>query len=310
VKRKMPIRRSIFSILTVVLVSLTLISAAAAQEKPTVKIAYVEWSSSIASAHMVQAVVQERLGYPVELLRMEADQMWQAVAAGEADLMLSAWLPVTHKNYFDQHGEKLVDLGPNLTGARIGLVVPDVSPGRQTGPLGQRSKPYIETESIAELNAYAEQFRRRIVGIDPEAGVMKRAREAIKAYGLEGYRLIDGSEVSMTAELSNAIRHKKWIVVTGWTPHWMFARWNLRFLDDPQNIFGGAESIHTMVRPGLKEEMPEVVAFLDRFAWTPEEASQFMIWNQADEGLYPYEKALRWMRIYPERVDQWLGGVN
>jgi glycine betaine/proline transport system substrate-binding protein len=309
-KRKLQIKRSILFVLTVALASLTLMSPAAAQKKPTVKIAYVEWSSSVASAHMVQAVLQERLGYPVELLRMEADQIWRAVAAGEADVMLSAWLPVTHQNYFDQHGEKLVNLGPNLTGARTGLVVPDVSPGRQTGPLGQRAKPYIETDSIAELNEHAEQFRHRIVGIDPEAGVMKRAREAIRAYGLEGYRLIDGSENSMTAELSNAIRHKKWIVVTGWTPHWMFARWNLRFLDDPQNIFGGAESIHTMVRPGLKEEMPEVVTFLDRFAWTPEEASQFMIWNQADEGLYPYEKALRWMRIYPERVDQWLGGGN
>lgn len=305
-KRKIQIEKSVFSILLTILASLMLMTAAAAEEKPTVKIAYVEWSSSIASAHMVQTVLEERLGYPVELLPMEADQMWRSVAENEADVMLSAWLPVTHQNYYTQYSEKLVDLGPNLTGARIGLVVPDVSPGRQTDPLGQRAKPHIGAQSVADLNDYAEQFRHRIVGIDPEAGVMKRAREAIKAYDLEGYRLIDGSEVSMTAELSNAIRHKKWIVVTGWTPHWMFARWNLRFLDDPQGIFGESEAIHTMVRTGLKEQMPEVVAFLDRFSWTPEEASQFMVWNQADQGLYPYEKAQRWMRIYPERVDQWL----
>jgi glycine betaine/proline transport system substrate-binding protein len=31
-----------------------------------------------------------------------------------------------------------------------------------------------------------------------------------------------------------------------------------------------------------------------------------MIWNQADHGMYPYEKAQRWMRTYPERVQEWL----
>ncbi len=286
------------------------LGSAGAQEKPVVRLAYMQWSSSVASAHLVQAVLQEELGCQVQLLRMGAEDIWQAVAEGRADAMLSGWLPVTHRQYFERYGQQLVDLGPNLKGARIGLVVPDVSVGRQTGPLGKRARPYIEAESIPDLREYSRQFRRHIVGIDPQAGIMERTREAIEVYDLEDFRLIEGSEVSMTAELSHAIRHQEWIVVTGWTPHWMFARWNLRFLDDPQNVYGGAEAIHTMVRRGLKDEMPAVNTFLDRFSWSPEEASQYMVWNQADHGLYPYEKALRWMYTHPEQVARWLEGLK
>ena len=293
-------------LLLALLLTLSAVLPGTGRAAQTVKLAYVEWSSSIASTHVVQAVLQERLGYRVELQAMEADEMWQAVADGGVDGMLSAWLPTTHERYLARFKDQLVDLGPNLTGARIGLVVPDVSLGRQTGGLGKRARPYIKAESIPDLAEYSSKFRRRIVGIDPAAGVMMKAREALRVYGLEDYRLIDGSEVSMTAELSNAIRRQKWIAVTGWTPHWMFARWKLKFLDDPKNVFGGPEEIHTMVRPGLREAMPEVYQFLDRFSWTPEEASQYMIWNQADHGMYPYEKAQRWLRMNPERVGKWL----
>lgn len=302
-------KRNLCRLLPVILAGILLLTAAA-EGKPVVRLAHTEWSSSIASAHLVQAVLQEELGYQVELLRLEAEQMWQAVAAGRADVMLSAWLPLTHEHYLERYGDRLVDLGPNLAGARIGLVVPEVSVGRQTEAFGRRPRPYIKAEAIADLNQYAGEFRQRIIGIDPGAGVMKHARSAIETYGLENYRLVTGSEAAMTAELSRAIRHQEWIVVTGWTPHWIFARWALRFLDDPENVFGGPEDIHTMVRPGLREDLPEVYAFLDRFAWTPEESARFMVWNQADGGLYPYEKALRWLRTNPERATQWLEGVR
>jgi glycine betaine/proline transport system substrate-binding protein len=242
----------------------------------------------------------------VELVRMSADEMWRAVADGEVDAILSAWLPLTHEHYMDKYARQVDDLGPNLEGARIGLVVPDVTVGRQTGGRGERARPYIKAESIPDLKEYADKFRHTIVGIDPEAGIMKKTREAVEAYGLEDYRIVDGSEVSMTAELSNAIRQQRWMVVTGWTPHWMFARWNLKFLEDPKNIFGESEQIHTIARKGLKEDMPRVYEVLDNFNWTPDESAHYMIWNQADHGMYPYEKAQRWMRTYPERVQEWL----
>ncbi len=273
----------------------------------TVRLSYVEWSTEIASTNLVKAVLQEKLGYPCEIVPMSADEMWAAVAEGEVDGMVSAWLPSTHEHYWQQYREQVVDLGPNLTGTRIGLVVPDVNVGRQTDPTGKKNRPYITVTSIDELPEHSDRFGNAIVGIDPEAGIMRKTREAMEAYRLdEDFQLIDGDEITMTEELTEAIQGQRWIVVTGWDPHWMFGRWELRFLDDPKGVYGGREAIHTIVRPGLEEDAPEAYAFLDRFRWSTEEMDNLMAMIQREDGLYPYRHARRWLRNRPERVAKWL----
>ena len=272
----------------------------------TVRLAYVEWSETIAATNLVQAVMQEKMGVQCEIIPMTADKMWEAVATGEVDAMVAAWLPSTHGHYYRQFEDRLVDLGPNLEGTRIGLVVPDITVGRQTAATGQRNAPYITVESIPELKDYARKFQGKIIGIDPEAGIMKKTKEAMQVYGLTNFRLIEGSEISMAAELSDAIRKQKWVVVTGWIPHWKFARWKLKFLEDPENVFGGTEKIHTMARKGLKKDMPEVYRFLDAYTMSPENLGQLTIWIQEDDGMFPYDKALRYMRYHSKQIESWM----
>jgi glycine betaine/proline transport system substrate-binding protein len=273
---------------------------------PALRLAYADWSSSVASAQLVCAVLRERLNRDCEANVYTADRMWEAVATGAADAMLSAWLPYTHADYMAEYGAKVRDLGPNFEGTRIGLVVPAVQPGRQTGAYGKRARTPVEVYSIPELAEYRARFNGRIVGIDPEAGIMRRTREALQRYDLKGYRLIEGSEAEMTRALSDAIRRQEPIVVTGWIPHWMFGRWSLRLLEDPLNVYGPGGKIHTLVRPGLQDELPVVYRFLDAFSWTPAEIEQLMVWIEQDQGRDPYAQALRWLRAHPERVAQWL----
>lgn len=281
-------------------------SAVLAEQKP-ITIVHADWSSAIASANLVQAVIQEELGRKCVLVEADAENMWKMVAEGKADAMLSAWLPDAQSKYYQKYGARVDELGPNLKGTRIGLVVPKVTAGRLTAGTGIRNRPYISTDTIPELKENADNFKHRIIGIDPGAGIMHKAEEAIATYGLEdSFRLVPGSEVSMLAELTHAIRHQRWVVVTCWQPHWIFARWELDFLDDPENVFGKAGYIGTMVRKGLKQEDPEVYRMLDNFSWTPDEMGQLMLWIQEDDGLFPYEKALRWMRAHPHRVISWL----
>jgi len=274
----------------------------------TVRVAYVPWSSEIASSNVLRAVLQEELGYRVELVRREPEEMWVAVAEGEVDLSVSAWLPLTHGEYYERYGDQVVDLGPHLEGARTGLVIPRVSVGRQTGESGRRVRPYIPLSSIAELAEYAERFDNRIMGIDPEAGVMARAREALEVYGLDdAFRLVEADETRMVGALENAVRRQEWIVVTGWTPHWAFSRWDLAFLDDPENVFGDTEAIHTIVRDGLSEDMPELYAVLERFAWSVRDMSRVMLWIEDADGVDPYGAARRWVRNNRATVDAWIG---
>jgi len=260
----------------------------AAQHKGKVNLVYVEWSSEVASTNVVRAVL-ESLGYDVKITPVSAAAMWQAVATGDADGMVAAWLPTTHGHYLEELRDKIVDLGPNLQGTKIGLVVPK----------------YVTINSIEELPAHADQFDSRIVGIDPGAGLMSKTEKVLEEYKLNDFKLIAGSGATMTAALQDAIKNNQWIAVTGWTPHWMFARGDLKYLDDPKGIYGGEEQINTIVRKGLQQDLPEVYTVLDNFSWTPEKMATVMIWNQ-EEGADPYETAKRWVRENPAQVQSWL----
>jgi len=274
---------------------------------PPIKLVYVKWSTEIASTNLVKAVLQERLGRECEIKAVSAEEMWQAVAEGKADAMVSAWLPGTHEHFYRKYRDQVENLGPNLEGTRIGLLVPDISVGRQTTQNGQHNEPYIKADSITDLPRYAGKFQRRIVGIDPQAGIMRKTRHAMEAYGLkEDFHLVEGSEQAMTRELTKAISKQQWIVVTGWYPHWMFGRWKLKFLEDPQNVFGGKEHINTIVRKGLKKDMPEAYKLLNNFHWSPEQMAHLMLWIRETKGLYPYEQALRWIETHPDQVDEWM----
>ena len=72
----------------------------------------------------------------------------------------------------------------------------------------------------------------------------------------------------MAAELDKAIKNEDPIIVTGWTPHWMFAKYDLKYLEDPKGVYGDAEKIETFARKGLKEDQPSAYTVLDQFSWT------------------------------------------
>ena len=278
----------------------------AARADTPISMVYPEWSSEIATAHLLQAVLQERLGYTIEMRPVGVGEMWRQVATGEADVLAGAWLPTTHQEYYAEYGERVDDLGPNLVGARIGLVVPTAVPGRQTGDTGRTGRELVTVTSIDELAESAERFEGRIVGIEHGAGIMARTREALTAYGLGGrYRILETSEPRMLDRLAAAVQRRQWIVLTGWRPHWIFELYALRFLDDPNRVYGGEESIHTMVRRGFAEYAPEAYEVLSRASWHPEELERLMLWIHEGDG-DPYVQALRWMEVNDETVDSWL----
>ncbi|MBN1194239.1 MAG: glycine betaine ABC transporter substrate-binding protein [Methanomicrobiaceae archaeon] len=262
-------------------------SAPAETSKGTVTIGYVLWDSEIASTNVLKQVF-EKAGYTVELSAVDAGPLYQAVADGNIDCTVSAWLPATQANYWEQYGDDLVLVRKNLEGAKIGLVVPT----------------YVTIDSIDELNTVADKFDGKITGIEPGAGIMANTEEAITAYGLN-FELVASSSAGMSAELSKAVDDESWIVVTGWTPHWMFARFDLKYLDDPKAVFGGEEYIGTLARKGLESDKPGVYDILTRFAWTAADMESVML--EIENGVSDEEAAQAWIDSHEETVTAWIG---
>lgn len=265
------------------------VGSALAADKVNLKIGYVNgWDDSVAATHVAAEILQSKLGYSVELKPVEPAIMWQGVARGDLDATLSAWMPATHGEYYEKLKDKVEVLGTNYAGAKIGLIVPN----------------YVAAKSIADLDTYAKDFDGKIIGIDAGAGVMRRAEEAVKEYGLTQIKLMPSSGPAMSTALARAEKAKKPIVVTGWIPHWMFAKWELRFLEDPKNVFGEAERIDTVANPGINGKAPEATAFLKKFSWGAEEVGSVML--EIRDGRKPEEAAKAWVENNPERVAGWL----
>src|SRR5699024_4782250 len=200
-------------------------------EKGKIKIGYVNWAEGVAMTNLAKVALEDKMGYEVELTLGEPGMIFTSLSDGNVDAFLDTWLPLTHDDYIKKYEGKIEDLGYNYENARIGLVVPE----------------YSDINSIEDLNEFKDDLDGEIIGIDAGAGIMRAATESIKDYGLD-YKLIEGSGPAMTTMLKEAIDKEKDIVVTGWKPHWKFARWDLKFLDDPKNSFGESENIHTFTR--------------------------------------------------------------
>ncbi len=255
----------------------------------TIELGYVLWDSEIASTHVVAAVLMDELGYDVNLTSVDAGPMWTGVAQGDFDAIVAAWLPATHEAYWAEYGDQLVDLGPNLEGADIGWAVP----------------AYVDVDSITELNDNADLFGGEVIGIDPGAGLMAASDRALDVYDLN-YDLLDGSDAAMTAALDRAIQREEPIIVTSWRPHWMWAAYDLKYLEDPEGVFGDAETINTIVNAEWAENAPEdVMSFLDNFHWTGEQMGAVML-AITQEGAEPFEAARAWIADNQDVVDGWL----
>ncbi|MEF7565713.1 MULTISPECIES: glycine betaine ABC transporter substrate-binding protein [Bacillus] len=149
----------------------------------------------------------------------------------------------------------------------------------------------------------------KITGIEPGAGIMSATNKALEEYdNLEDYTLVESSSAAMAAELDNAIKDEEPIIVTGWTPHWMFAKYDLKYLEDPKGIYGEAEKIETFTRKGLEEDQPSAYKVLDQFFWTNDDIGEVMVAIQ--EGTDPAEAADTWVKDNSDKVAEWTNGAE
>jgi glycine betaine/proline transport system substrate-binding protein len=112
----------------------------------------------------------------------------------------------------------------------------------------------------------------------------------------------------MTATLKKAYDKEEPIIVTGWTPHWMFAKFDLKYLEDPKGVFGQDENIHTITRIGLSEDLPEAYQVIDRFNWTPDDMN--IVMNDIVDGEEPEAAAAKWVEENADKVAEWTDGVK
>ncbi|WP_430787815.1 glycine betaine ABC transporter substrate-binding protein [Virgibacillus flavescens] len=164
---------------------------------------------------------------------------------------------------------------------------------------------------LTEKQNYSEAVDHVITGIEPGAGITVTTEKALEKYdSLKGWTLKQSSTPAMMSKLGEAIENEDPIIITGWNPHWMFAKYeNLKYLKDPKGVFGETEVIKSLARNGLKEEKPEAYKIIDQFAWKVEDMEGIML-EAKESGKDIAEVAKKWVEEHPDVVAKWTKGAK
>lgn len=258
------------------------------QKDKELSIGQINWAENIAVTNMWKVILDEK-GYDVKLSVLDMGTTMKALETGDIDASLEVWLPVQDANYLEQYSDTVnFSEATWFDNAKVGLVVPT----------------YMEeVNSVEDLNANKELFDSKIVGFDPGAGTMEVTEQLITDYDLD-FELLQSSEAAMLAEIKEAMENEEPIVAPLWSPHWVFSQFDLKFLDEPQNTFGGIEKIHHATRQGFEEENPEVSEWLKNWKMDDKQIGELIDYVESAEE--PLAGAEKWVEENEELIGEWV----
>lgn len=252
------------------------------------KIGQINWAENIAVTNMWKVILEDK-GYNVKLNNLNMGSTMRALENGDLDASLEIWLPVQDANYLDKYQDTVNFSDATwYDNAKVGLVVPS----------------YVEeVNSVEDLNEHKELFNSEIVGFDPGAGTMEVTEQLIKDYDLE-LELLPSSEAAMLAEIGNAVKEEEPIVAPLWSPHWVFSKYDLKFLEDSQNTFGGVEKIHHATRQGFEDDYPEISEWFKNWKMDDQQIGELIEYVESAEE--PLSGAEKWVEENQDLIDEWV----
>ncbi len=274
---------------------LFLVGCAPEEEAPAepqeVSLAYVNWEEGVAWTHFLATVLEDEMGYEVNLTAADVGPAYASVASGDQDYFMEAWLPNLHSTYVE--GTDLVEVSTIYEDAVVGLIVPKYMAEEGVTALSDLRDPEV-----------VEKLDGQLTGIDAGAGMMiKTEEELIPEYGLSeaGMELVPSSSPAMLAALDAAYNNEEYFVGMGWQPHSMFGRYDLVILEQDETEIWDVDNVFIMGRPNVLEDLPTVSAFFENVMFTNETIGPLMV-HIADSDLDTLEAAREWKN---ENTDVW-----
>jgi glycine betaine/proline transport system substrate-binding protein len=288
-----------------------------AGDKPTIRLAENPWSGSQVNVAVAKILLEDQLGYPVEIVTIDENAQWPALAGGDLDASLEVW-PSGHaenvKQYIDD--QKVVEngglLGPvGVIGWFTPQYVIDQHPELAT------SEGFKDPE-LAKLFATAEtgDMGQFLAG-DPSW--VQYDTDIINNLGLNLQVVTAGSEEAILAALDSAYSREEPILFYFWTPHSIHAKYDLAQVELPEHSeecyaqaeTGGvdcaypADELFKIFAGDLKDRAPDAYELLKNFNYTTEDQIQ-MIADVELNGKSAEEAARAWVDANEAKWQPWL----
>ena len=82
--------------------------------RPTLRLGWSPWADAEVVSLIAQRVIQQAYDVNVERVLADIGIQYASIARGDLDLMLMAWLPLTHRDYYRRVRDRVVDFGSTV----------------------------------------------------------------------------------------------------------------------------------------------------------------------------------------------------
>ena len=228
------------------------------------------WDENQVVANVTKILLEEELGYgEVRLTELELGPVFQGVGSGDLDAFQDMWLP-NHQAQLSEVENDVVQLSPWYEGeTEFGIGVPTYM---------------TNVNTIPDLN---NTDLTQILGIEPGAVISERIPDSvIPTYDLN-QEYVESSTAGMLSEVERLYNDGEEFAFVPWRPHWMNARYDFKFLEDPEDALqdlNDAATISSIVNEDLPDEDPVAYAFMENLRLTEEQVNEIENINPQDYG--------------------------
>jgi glycine betaine/proline transport system substrate-binding protein len=287
------------------------------ESKIPIKLAENPWAGSSINVNVAKIILEKELGYAVEIVTIDENGQWPAIATGDISASLEVW-PSGHAENIAQYidEQKVVEnAGPLGVVGKIGWYVPtyvvEQHPELATweGYKDPANAALFATAETGEMGQF-------LAG-DPS--YVQYDADIIKNLGLPFQVVSTGSEQAELAALDAAVSRGEPLLMYLWTPHSVHAKHPLtevKLPDYSEDCYAKAESggidcdyppdpLLKIVWGELDTEAPDAYTFLKNFTLSNEDQIAMLGAVEVD-GKSVAEAAQEWVDANEATWQAWL----
>ncbi|MGH2589438.1 MAG: glycine betaine ABC transporter substrate-binding protein [Actinomycetota bacterium] len=196
----------------------------------TITLAVNAWVGAAANAHVAKVLLENELGYTVELVDIDEFEQFPAIAAGDIDATLEIWPSGHAQDYrrFIESGAGVVD------GGELGVI----------GQIGWWVPTYVveenpELATFEGLEGNESMFATSETGdsgqlLDGDPSFVTFDQAIADNLGLDLQVVYAGSEAAQLTALDAAYQAEEPFLFYFWTPHWAQSKYDLTMIELPE----------------------------------------------------------------------------
>ena len=322
--------------------------SATAVSAETIRMAGFTWPGAVVVQNLVTHIIESRLGHEVEIVSVDIAAGMAAMCKGDGsiDVQVDLWMPNHQEKwnkYIGDGSQACVIAGKPYLGVQ-GMFIPGyVQDQHGIKSVEDLAKPEVAKLFDGDGDGKGEWWPGPAGWGSTNIGLVKA-----KSYGFDKH--IDAlvvNEGAFKAKFQADYARKKPVLFFYWTPEWLFAKYDLRQLEEPSfdgyamdskkgdpaykadgcwDMYHPKEdpdwldkssvtcafpdaSIYTTYSAAIKKKAPDVARLMDQIELNADMVSQLILQKEVD-GRDPAEMAETWVKNNPDIVNTWLDGVK